>query len=561
MKNIFIVDDIKVNLKILEVLLTRNGYNTISALSGKIALGLLQTKSVDLIISDILMPEMDGFQFCRLCKLDENLKHIPFVFYSSIQSEAEARKLARKVGAQAFITKPADPAMLLKTIDDIFFEYDPAPLARQENGGTKPHSSSIERPENRRESHNADLAEQSYNTLLRNLPCVIWTIDSSGRITNINPIVKEITGFSMDSIRKMGKQGWLERVHPSDIERVRTGYQNLFRNDIALDIEYAFECQDGCFIWLHEKSGIPYKKNGQLHADGISFDDSEKKYNQARHLKSRETETVKTFAGGLAHDLNNLFTGIAGYIELSTMPSISPSERERFLSNALKISRNASDLTQDFLAVSSDPKPAKKDTLFKDVVSRVTNSLFNGSDIEYKLEIPLDLWSCRVDTQQMSKAFKNIIINAKEAVVQDGFIEVILQNVFIEKKQICSSTVVDPGYYIKATIRDNGRGIDKEKLHQIFYPYYSTKPQDIKKGVGLSLTLSEAIITLHGGVIAVSSLKESGGTTVDIYLPALKPEENAIGGTEQMPLQDIVADEETEFWKENDKIWKTQYEE
>ena len=561
MKNIFIVDDIKVNLKILEVLLTRNGYNTISALSGKNALSLLHIKPIDLIISDILMPEMDGFQFCRLCKLDENLKHIPFVFYSSIPTEAKARKLAQKVGAQAFITKPADPAMLLKTIDNILYEYDPAFLARQENGSTEAHRPYSERPVNTLETQNAEMAryEQTYNTLLRNVPCVVWTVDSKGKITYINPAVKEITGFSMDRIRKMGKRGWLDRVHPSDAGRVRTAYKNLFRNNIALDIEYTFECQDGDFIWLHEKSGAPYKKEGQLHIDGVSFDMSEKKYIQARRLKSREAETVKTFAGGVAHDLNNLFTGIAGYIELSGMTSITPSERERFLSNALKISRNASELTKEFFALSSARKSAKKDTLFSDVVSRVTSSLLNGSDIEYKLAIPLDLWPCRVDPKQMAQAVKNLIINAREAIVLEGFIEVILQNVSIEKKKIFSGTVVGPGHYIKATIRDNGRGIDKENLHQIFHPYYSTKPQDIKKGVGLSLALSEAIIAQHGGVMAVNSWKEVG-TTMDIYLPALKPGEKSRLGTSRMAFQDPVVDGKTASWKGKSKTWRPPYE-
>ncbi len=562
MKNIFIVDDIKVNLKILEVLLTRNGYNTISALSGKTALSLLQTKSVDLIISDIQMPEMDGFQFCRLCKLDENLKRIPFVFYSSIQTEAKARKLAQKVGAQAFITKPADPAMLLKTIDDILSEYYSAPLAWQENSSIESHRPYIESRVNKPGTRNNEPAgyDKACNTLLENIPCAAWTIDSTGRITYINPIVKQITGFSTDSIQKMGKQGWLERVHPSDSEKVRTAYQNLFRNNIALDIEYTFEREDGDFIWLHEKSGLPYKKEGRLQVAGVSFDYSQKKYIQILGLKSRPTEAIKIFAGGVAHDLNNLFAGIAGYIELSGMTSITSLERERFLSNALKISRDASDLTQDFFAIASDRKPAKKDTLFGNVVSHVTNSLLNGSDIEYKLEIPSDLWSCWVDPKQMAQAVKNLIINAKEAVVQKGFIEVILQNLFIEKKQICQDIVVSPGHYIKATIRDNGRGIDKENLHQIFYPYYSTKPQDIENGVGLSLTLSEAIITLHGGVMTVKSWKEAG-TEMDIYLPAVKQEETPISGTEQMPFQDTIADEGTEFWKEKDKTWKTSYEE
>ncbi len=99
MKTILIVDDIKVNLKVLEVLLTRNGYAVLSSMSAEKALFLLQERSCDLIISDIQMPEMDGIQFCRLCQLDEN-SGTSLYFYSSIQNIDQTRQLAQKVGAR-----------------------------------------------------------------------------------------------------------------------------------------------------------------------------------------------------------------------------------------------------------------------------------------------------------------------------------------------------------------------------------------------------------------------------------------------------------------------------
>jgi len=539
MKCILIVDDTEVNLKVLEVLLTRNGYDIISALSGKEALRLLKMKSFDLIISDILMPEMDGFQFCRFCKLDENLKHIPFVFYSSTHTEAKARELARKVGGQAFITKPADPAMLLKIIDKILCEYDHTSPAKQKNSALESHQPYSELFETMPERENSLLTghQQTNNTLLENVPCVVWTIDSWGEITYVSSAVEGITGFTRNRIQEMGKRGWLDRIPSFDVGRVQEAYKNLFQNKIPLDIEYQFECRNGDHIWFHEKLGSPYKKKEKLYSDGVSIDISEKKYLQTHFLKSRETEVSKTLALGMAHDLNNFLTGIAGYIELSNMASPNPLEREDLLSKALKICYSASELTSDFFALSSIRKPVKDSRLLGDVITHVANPLFDKSDINYKVEVPPDLWACRVESKQMARAVENIIINALEAVLKDGFIEVILQNVSIEKKEFCSGCVVDPGHYIKTTIRDNGRGIDRKNLHQIFYPYYSTKPSENKKGVGLGLSLSEAIISRHGGVIAVNSQKGLG-TTMDIYLPALKPgEEYTLDTSERMPSQ------------------------
>jgi CheY-like chemotaxis protein len=194
MKKILIVDDIKVNLKVLEVLLTRNGYAVLSAMSAAKALILLQEHPCDLIISDIQMPEMDGFQFCRLCQLDEKLKSIPFIFYSSARDGKQIRQQARKVGAYTVVRKPADPAGLLKTIDIVLKDAMNRTMA---SSGRK----------------------RGYNRRTDPVPgAVRWTLDANGDFTNISPAVARLTGFSVDHIQEMGKSGWLDRVHPSNPE-------------------------------------------------------------------------------------------------------------------------------------------------------------------------------------------------------------------------------------------------------------------------------------------------------------------------------------------------------
>ena len=207
MKSIFIVDDIKINLKVLEVLLTRNGYKTISALNGIDALSKLQGRSVDLILSDIQMPQMDGFQFCRLCKLDDSLKHIPFLFYSSMKKDSKTIDLARKVGAQAFISKPADPDRLLKILDDMLYEYNSSFTDNRRLTGNRldlPDSELLLNPLDKKS------AGTQYNQLnielMSKLPCIVWTIDSRGKILFINKTVEKITGFPVRNIIKMGKR-------------------------------------------------------------------------------------------------------------------------------------------------------------------------------------------------------------------------------------------------------------------------------------------------------------------------------------------------------------------
>ncbi|ALJ03820.1 hypothetical protein APS56_01045 [Pseudalgibacter alginicilyticus] len=120
MKTILIVDDNIENLYLLRVILEKNGYLVVDAKDGKEGLSKLHHTKVDLIISDILMPIMDGYMFCQACKKEKDLKKIPFVFYTSTYTEKPDEEFALKLGAAKFIKKPIDHEALLFIVEDIF---------------------------------------------------------------------------------------------------------------------------------------------------------------------------------------------------------------------------------------------------------------------------------------------------------------------------------------------------------------------------------------------------------------------------------------------------------
>ncbi|WP_272023946.1 PAS domain S-box protein [Olleya namhaensis] len=119
MKTILIVDDIFENLYLLRVLLEKEGYTVIEANDGKAALDKLEDNTVDLIISDILMPVMDGYMFCQACKKDKRFEAIPFVFYTSTYTEKTDEDFGLKLGAAHFLRKPTDPDKILDLIQTL----------------------------------------------------------------------------------------------------------------------------------------------------------------------------------------------------------------------------------------------------------------------------------------------------------------------------------------------------------------------------------------------------------------------------------------------------------
>ena len=116
---ILIVDDIEENLYLLETLLKGSGYQVVAAKDGIEALDKLRKDSIDMIISDILMPKMDGFQLCRGCKKDDSLKNIPFIFYTATYTDKKDEEFALNLGAEKFLIKPVEPEVLLKILKEV----------------------------------------------------------------------------------------------------------------------------------------------------------------------------------------------------------------------------------------------------------------------------------------------------------------------------------------------------------------------------------------------------------------------------------------------------------
>ena len=113
---IMVVDDKEENRYLLETLLTKSGYEVVQAANGQEALAILHDEKIDLIISDCLMPVMDGFELCRQCKADETLKKIPFIFCTASYPDKKDEEFGLELGAAEYIIKPFEPDNFIKTV-------------------------------------------------------------------------------------------------------------------------------------------------------------------------------------------------------------------------------------------------------------------------------------------------------------------------------------------------------------------------------------------------------------------------------------------------------------
>jgi len=206
MTKCMIVDDEEQNRYFLDVLLREYGYETITAENGRDALNKALLTPPDLIISDLVMPIMDGFTFCRQCKADDTLKHIPFVFYTDSYIEPKYEKFALALGADRFIPKPQKPEILLNILIDLFAEkktLNPTavkPLGEEMEFFRRYNEilfSKLEKKMSELELDNQKLKAwgERYRLIVENASDVIYTIGTNLYITSMSPCVERILGY------------------------------------------------------------------------------------------------------------------------------------------------------------------------------------------------------------------------------------------------------------------------------------------------------------------------------------------------------------------------------
>jgi len=173
-------------------------------------------------------------------------------------------------------------------------------------------------------------------------------------------------------------------------------------------------------------------------------------------------------------------------------------------------------LTGRLITFSKGGDPIKRMTSIDDVIKEAVTSAVNGSGINLEIFMPDTAGQVNIDENQIKQVIRHIVINAREAMADNGHLKVFCENIEISKKD---SLALNFGNYIKISFEDQGCGISKENLSKIFDPYFSTKDMGANKGQGLGLAASYSIIKRHGGVItAASELKK--GSIVSVYLPA-----------------------------------------
>jgi PAS domain S-box-containing protein len=205
-KRVLIADDNSTNLYMLETMLKAYGFEVISAQNGKEALDKALLNPPDLIVTDILMPVMDGYTLCRQWKSDDKLKHIPLVFYTATYTESKDEAFALSLGADLFILKPKEPDIFMNIIKEVLEEKYTArqvltkPLGEEMEFFRQHNEILFNKLEKKMSdleiaNQNLRILEENYRQIFENAMDVIYSIGADLNIISISPSMERILGY------------------------------------------------------------------------------------------------------------------------------------------------------------------------------------------------------------------------------------------------------------------------------------------------------------------------------------------------------------------------------
>ena len=367
--------------------------------------------------------------------------------------------------------------------------------------------------------------EMRLSSIVRNMPGVVYQFyaSNSGEWSVRYGVerMKEFFGLPADQTTLF--PAFLSHIHEEDRQKFKASIQKAVDTFTPWNFESRFVKPSGEMIWFHGLA-TPIRHEDHLVFEGILLDitdrkqaEEERQKLQTQLLGAHKLESIGRLAGGVAHDFNNILTGIQGNASLMMMEYNPEHPHYSRLSRIEEHVKRGANLTKQLLGFARGGKYEVKIISVNDVVRKISQIFVETrKEIEVDFQLEDALYSVEADAGQIEQVLLNIFINAGHAMSSGGYLHIQTSNIRLEEAD-AGTFEVEPGDYVKISITDTGYGMDSETIRQIFEPFFTTKAEE--GGSGLGLASAYGIIRNHGGIINVQS-KPGQGSTFNIYIPS-----------------------------------------
>ncbi len=493
-QRVLVVDD-NADMRAYLVSMLGREWSAYAVNNGKEALAAIEKSLPALIVTDVMMPVMDGFALLRALRASPQTAQIPVIMLSARAGE-EAAIEGLEAGADDYLVKPFAARDLLARV-------------RAHLDAARTRTSALRASETR------------FRHLAESGIIGITISDQASRVLEANDAFLGMIGCTREDLRA-GEIAW---------NLLSQGEFPLEANMRAREGEYLRK--DGRRVPV--LVAVAPLEDGK--SISISLDLSERKRVEEQFRQAQKMEAVGRLAGGVAHDFNNILSIILSYAELIGM-NLAPGEPlsmevEEIHAAAVR----ATELTRQLLAFSRQQVLEPKVLSLRSMVAGMERMLRRllGADIHLTTLLEPELWNVVADPSQIEQIIMNLAVNARDAMPKGGKLTIQTTNVELDRDYAAVHHDVRPGLYVMLAVTDTGVGMDAETQARIFEPFFTTKEKG--KGTGLGLATVFGIVKQSGGHVWVYS-EPGKGTTFKVYFPRVSGTED-VQPSEPSPPESI----------------------
>jgi PAS domain S-box-containing protein len=519
-RQLVLVADDNVDMRTyLQNLLEDAGFRVEALGDGEQALAAARHSKPDLVLSDVMMPKLDGFGLLAALRQDAGLREIPVLLLSARAGE-EAKVEGFAAGANDYLIKPFSARELVARVRA---NLDLAALRRESGEALRRLNQSLERQVADR---TADLSEKEarLRTIFGTSYSYQGFMTTDGTVLDAN--ATSLAGINAELKDVVGKPFWEApwfASTPGMPDFVRGAIPIVAAGELVRQ-EIHVNLPQGGWRWLDfQMRPVRDAKNKVVAIVPEAVDVTERRQAEETLRQAQKMESIGQLTGGVAHDFNNLLTIIVGSLETLRrqlkQPGFGPANIERSIDSAMRGAQRAASLTHRLLAFSRqqplDPKPVDVSRLVTGMSDLLHRTL--GEQVSIETVPAAGLWRTNIDANQMEIAIINLAVNARDAMPHGGKLTIEAANAQLDE-HLAEQPEVMPGQYVLLTVTDTGTGMSPEIVAKAFEPFFTTK--DIGHGTGLGLSQVYGFVKQSGGQVKIDS-EPGQGTSVKIYLPRL----------------------------------------
>ncbi len=526
-QEILVVDDTPASLQFLTRILSDQGYRVRPASSGSLALRSVAVKAPDLILLDVKMPGMDGYEVCRHLKSDEQSREIPVIFISALKETSDKVK-GFNAGGIDYMSKPFQPEEVLVRVRTHLRLRELSERLEQKvrertaeltaaNQQLWQEITERKRAEEERDRLLAQIQEQARRVqqIVDTVPEGVSLLDAGGQVILANPLGKK------DLITLAGAQvgETIEYLGGRPLAELLTSPPKGLWHDVATDE------QDFQVIARLIENG-PTSGGWVL----VVRDVTQQREFERRIQQQERLAAVGQLAAGIAHDFNNIMATIVLYAQMTMRVEELPVRIRERMKTIDRQAQHATRLIRQILDFSRrsvlERQPLDIALLLKEQIKLLERILPENMEIELvcgpdeasALLLDTSLFIVNADSTRMQQMLTNLAVNARDAMLEGGSLRIKLERIRVAERKAAPLPEMRTGEWVQVTVSDTGIGISPDVLPHIFDPFFTTKGPG--EGSGLGLAQVHGIVMQHEGHIAVES-QVGQGTVFSIYLPAL----------------------------------------